>query len=587
MFHFGSKSVRKPSQSAATPAAVPPEVVEAAVEKRSAGKVSTREVVELLEADLKRAGKRMDATGRETKTKVAEAVTIVEDLKRGTDELADQTGQALANINTLAEGMQELHHTAEDIGRRAHTSQQLVDEAVAVAKIASRSVDELRGAIEQIQAVVALIADVAGQTNLLALNATIEAARAGPAGRGFAVVANEVKALSVETQKATTEIGATIGRLRSTAQANIEAVDKIIGLVGEIGPVFGEVSQAVQMQIGTTAEINKSALETARFTEAVASRAQVMSEGMARAAELGRDVATQTDVMNGSVSEMTRQLVTVLRQTPEADRRRHDRWPTERRGTLVTGSNRVPFHTIDLSLGGTLLVPEREATIPNGSRLEIEFSGLTTIVGTVVGRSHLGLHVKFAEDDAAAMRAIAGEIATLEADFRPMIDRALRGARAVTEAIEAAIERRELSASALFDTSYRPIAGTSPVQYETQALSALEAILPPTQEAILGEDERIAFAACVDINGWLPVHNRIYSQPQRPGETLWNIANSRNRRIYDDRTGLISARNTRPFLVQSYMRDLGGGKIVAMKEVDVPLIVDGRHWGGFRTAYRM
>jgi len=23
-----------------------------------------------------------------------------------------------------------------------------------------------------------------------------------------------------------------------------------------------------------------------------------------------------------------------------------------------------------------------------------------------------------------------------------------------------------------------------------------------------------------------------------------------------------------------------------MKEIDVPILVDGRHWGGFRTAYR-
>ena len=97
----------------------------------------------------------------------------------------------------------------------------------------------------------------------------------------------------------------------------------------------------------------------------------------------------------------------------------------------------------------------------------------------------------------------------------------------------------------------------------------------------------MAFCACVDINGWLPVHNKIYSQPQRPGDTLWNTANSRNKRIYDDRTGLLAARNTRPFLVQSYFRDLGGGNVVAMKEVYVPIYLDGRHWGAFRTAYRM
>ena len=588
MFNFGSKAARKTPVVASQTVADPVSEVQAPkAASNSLASAGTREVVELLEADLKRAGRRMEANGRETKKCVAESVAIVDDLRKDTDHLADQTSVALANINTLAEGFQELHQTAEEIGRRAQTSQRLVDDAGVVAKVASRSVEDLKLAIEQIQAVVSLISDVAGQTNLLALNATIEAARAGAAGRGFAVVANEVKALSVETQKATSEIGATIGRLKETAEANISAVDKIIGLVGEIGPVFGEVSQSVQMQIGTTAEIGRSAAETARFADEVAVRARHMSEGMARAAELGRTVEAATDVMNGAVGDMTRQLVTVLRQTPDADRRRHDRWPAELRGDMTVGTTRIPVRTIDFSLGGALVVPEREAGVPQGSRVEMEFTGLTRVVGTVVGKSANGLHVKFSEDDESANLRIRDKIAQIEIEYRPLIERAETAASRVIRAMEEAIAANTLSLGELFDTNYRPIPGTTPLQVETQALKSLEAILPGVQEGLLAEDNRIAFCCCVDINGWLPVHNKIYSQPQKPGDTLWNTANSRNKRIYDDRSGLLAARNTRPFLVQSYLRDLGGGKIIPMKEVDVPIVLQGRHWGAFRTAYRM
>ncbi len=588
MFNFGSKAARKTPVVASQTVADPVSEVQAPkAASNSLASAGTREVVELLEADLKRAGRRMEANGRETKKCVAESVAIVDDLRKDTDHLADQTSVALANINTLAEGFQELHQTAEEIGRRAQTSQRLVDDAGVVAKVASRSVEDLKLAIEQIQAVVSLISDVAGQTNLLALNATIEAARAGAAGRGFAVFANEVKALSVETQKATSEIGATIGRLKETAEANISAVDKIIGLVGEIGPVFGEVSQSVQMQIGTTAEIGRSAAETARFADEVAVRARHMSEGMARAAELGRTVEAATDVMNGAVGDMTRQLVTVLRQTPDADRRRHDRWPAELRGDMTVGTTRIPVRTIDFSLGGALVVPEREAGVPQGSRVEMEFTGLTRVVGTVVGKSANGLHVKFSEDDESANLRIRDKIAQIEIEYRPLIERAETAASRVIRAMEEAIAANTLSLGELFDTNYRPIPGTTPLQVETQALKSLEAILPGVQEGLLAEDNRIAFCCCVDINGWLPVHNKIYSQPQKPGDTLWNTANSRNKRIYDDRSGLLAARNTRPFLVQSYLRDLGGGKIIPMKEVDVPIVLQGRHWGAFRTAYRM
>ena len=32
---------------------------------------------------------------------------------------------------------------------------------------------------------------------------------------------------------------------------------------------------------------------------------------------------------------------------------------------------------------------------------------------------------------------------------------------------------------------------------------------------------------------------------------------------------------------------MGGGNIVMMREIDVPVKVRGRHWGGFRTAYKL
>ncbi len=114
----------------------------------------------------------------------------------------------------------------------------------------------------------------------------------------------------------------------------------------------------------------------------------------------------------------------------------------------------------------------------------------------------------------------------------------------------------------------------------------LDDVLPDIQEQLLASDPRMIFCAAVDRNAYLPVHNRKYAHPQRPGEKLWNVVNSRNRRIFDDRAGLAAGRNVRSYLLQVYPRDMGNGVTIVMREVDAPIRVFGKHWGGFRTAYK-
>jgi methyl-accepting chemotaxis protein len=177
-------------------------------------------------------------------------------------------------------------------------------------------------------------------------------------------------------------------------------------------------------------------------------------------------------------------------------------------------------------------------------------------------------------------------IDAIRQDNQARIARATSGADAISKALEGAVSAGKLTLEHLFDTDYAPVAGSNPVQVETRAIRALEDILPAIQEPILSSDPGMTFCAAVDRNAWLPVHNRIYSQPQRPGDIAWNTANCRNKRIFDDRAGLSAARNMQPYLIQSYARDMGNGVTVMMLEVDAPIRVFGRPWGGFRTAYK-
>ncbi len=153
--------------------------------------------------------------------------------------------------------------------------------------------------------------------------------------------------------------------------------------------------------------------------------------------------------------------------------------------------------------------------------------------------------------------------------------------------MEALLSSGELTHEQLFDRDYQEIPDTNPVQVSTASLKILEQILPPIQEPLLEKESSMVFCAAVDRNGYLPVHNKQYSQPQRLDDPEWNVSNCRNRLIFDDRAGLSAARNLLPHLVQAYPRELGNNETVMMKEVDVPIMVKGHHWGAFRTAYKI
>jgi methyl-accepting chemotaxis protein len=544
-------------------------------------------VLDSLEDDLQVAAKTINAAAEKVQDRLVSQMDKLETIRSDSQSLADQSAVANENASGLATSIQDLTTSSSEIGQQVGVSNQLAQEARDVAAQVNQGVLELKNAIDDIANVVSLISDIAKQTNLLALNATIEAARAGEAGRGFSVVASEVKALSVETQSATEQIVANIDRLNQSAELSLGSVNQIIDVIGRIRPSFAAVEDAVQTQVETTNRIGDQAQQTADFVQEVLRTAQTITESAA-AAEEGGMLARETGAEMSTASKALQSRFTMMiRQTEIGDRRQHDRLPIKISGSVTAGGTSAQIETHDISEGGTLFRPEAGSNLKQGMNARLDLAGIGQVDVRIVAVSEHGCHGCFINKDAGFQAALERKIASIHESHAAEVERVQTGASRISNAMEDLIAQRQLTMDDLFDTNYQHIAGTNPPQVSTRALSHLEKILPTIQEEILGKCKGMAFCASVDRNGYLPVHNLIYSKPQKPDDVAWNTANCRNKRIFDDRAGLSAARNTRPFLIQSYARDMGGGNIVWMKEIDAPIIVQGRHWGGFRTAYKL
>ena len=180
-------------------------------------------------------------------------------------------------------------------------------------------------------------------------------------------------------------------------------------------------------------------------------------------------------------------------------------------------------------------------------------------------------------------------VTTARSGFETIDTKFIRKAQEVARQIEAcfatAIAAGEITVDDLFDKTLVPLPGTNPQQFMTRYIAFLDRALPALNDPVLELDERVVFCACTDHNLLIPSHNPQFRKPHG-ADPVWNAAHGRNRRRYEDKTALAVSRNTEPYLLQTYRRDMGGGVFALMKDASAPIMVDGRLWGGLRVCYR-
>ncbi|HEX6707063.1 MAG TPA: methyl-accepting chemotaxis protein [Albitalea sp.] len=405
--------------------------------------------------------------------------------------------------------------------------------------------------------------------------------------------AAEVRGLMEDTQKVSARqaqaLNALAGQVTeiTTAQDAISGVShQSLGAVERARKAVEDVGTEVNGIVSTLRQVSQAAQTITKIalqTRLVAFNASVEAK---RAGEAGRGFGVVADAVKDLAAKVESSSKEIMSTVGELDSRIDALSREIRVHDAQDAAQQGGFHRaladVQSGVASITAAAEQSRAICGGlnsqmKAIEAEMHQTGRALDAAMSRSESFLKVSENLIDLVSHCGI-------ETEDTPFIAAAREAAAQVGKLLEDSLRTSTISMADLFDEQYRAMPGTQPQQHTTRFVELADRLFPQVQERMLAMSPKVVFCIAVDRNGYVATHNKKYCHPQR-GDVVWDTANSRYRRIFNDRTGLASARNQRPFLLQTYRRDMGGGNFVVMKEAAAPITVNGKHWGGLRLAF--
>jgi methyl-accepting chemotaxis protein len=437
------------------------------------------------------------------------------------------------------------------------------------------------------------LADVAGNLREVAGRVSTQSERFGhlqETAETMVSANHGIASASQAVQTATTSAVGEITQSRGVVETAVQHIAELIEAVGRIERRLGAVGTALTQ----VAKVSGSIEAIAKQTNLLALNATIEA---ARAGDAGRGFAVVASEVK-SLAEATRQATQLIGDTV--------RDLDGQVGSLIAESGDASLRAKSAGEGAAqiqrIIVRVQDGFTAVGREIDGVAKAATSnlahcdMVIDELGNLAEGVDLsstdlKLADERVARLLELSEGLIELIADSgvetsdAPLIRIVIETAKQISAAFETAIERGDIRLDQMMDEKYREIPGTDPQQYLTDYVSFTDRILPPIQDPIQKIDPRVVFCVAWAKGGYLPTHNPNYCLPQGR-DPVWNNANCRNRRLFNDRAVKKVAANTKPFLLQTYRRDMGGGNFVLMKDLSSPIRVRGRHWGAFRMGFR-
>jgi methyl-accepting chemotaxis protein len=165
-----------------------------------------------------------------------------------------------------------------------------------------------------------------------------------------------------------------------------------------------------------------------------------------------------------------------------------------------------------------------------------------------------------------------------------MVERAQEAAREVAAVAERAIANGEIGEAQVFDSDYARIEGSNPARFRTGLSDWADRQWRPLFDKWKAADPQVLAAACTDMKGFLPTH--LSERSRTPtGDLAHDTKYCRNGRIIFEPIDQKAKESSAPYMMAVYRQEGDGQQYLVVRNVFVPLVINGRRWGDFELAY--
>jgi methyl-accepting chemotaxis protein len=165
------------------------------------------------------------------------------------------------------------------------------------------------------------------------------------------------------------------------------------------------------------------------------------------------------------------------------------------------------------------------------------------------------------------------------------VELARQKAEEVKALTEAAIADGTLTLEALFDTDLRLIEGSNPPRFTSKLTPWAEQHWQPFIEAVKDSNpDEITSVVCSSLKGFLPVQLKELSRAPT-GDIAHDTKYCRNGRVIQDPVDIPAKTSEQDYMMAVFRHEGDGHSYKVMRNVYVPLRINGRRWGDFEIAY--